>query len=866
MGRCYEWVVRGLGEVSEMGSKFESILIAGSGCWLNVRRVCVIFVVCLSVFCGGSGLDAAENERAETVSQPVGSSGLQVQCSDLGVVDCQQLKGKVEKSAEGLAADLPELKNRLTELVSELERLAADNGEKGAKQREELSAERTALQVRIKYLELANASWQAAVDSCEKGENLKRQLVEFQKSITSESVEFSAGDVAAMEAQLVQLKSVRDVLDSAEQSRGQRLAEIGELLAGEASAVTAEFEGERTGFEGERTGFKAERTGLEAERTGLLAERKAACYKLFTVNAEESLITAKLQHAGKDVGAVAASGDKEDDKGAESDQADALNKQKLAADLEAEARDRLGFVRQRLSELEQETSVEGLDEVRKGALSREAELLRRVEEYEQRRLLEAELQARAAKEKTAIAQVKGRVGEQLRQAEELAGSSKKMLPEDRKEKAASYREQAEKTLKEAEKLDADANIKAEEVKPLQQLLPSIDAIEQALHERLENTGSFLDYEEFSRHVREMREQLDLERRQIDLMVVTTENVAFSMKAQAILLKELAGLYNRCGDILDPPVPTFWQRQRKIVNAGKILIGVVALTYILKILIWLLNRLLGCLNSFCSGTQFSVKRAGTLLSFAGSIIKLFAWVAAVVMVLNEFGIDPKASGGAIGLIGLIMAGMFQQIVVDFVKGLDIVAGRHFNVGDFVEVAGKFGHVVDFNVKHTRIRTLSGQQINIPNSQCVPSRRFPDGYVNNYIDLTLKDGSQEELAERLLEEVCEDLNQRIEPIREEPRRAWRFTNGKGRVVLRYRVRVLPGCDWVVKDHFVPKAKAALAVGGVELAGEPDTFFINSIDTFRKLFSRQLSEDEIVREATKPPEPIAEAESNLEDSNRE
>ena len=851
-GRCREWVVRGLGEVSEMGSKFESISIAGSGCWLNVRRVCVILVVCLSVFCGGSGIVAEEKEPAETVSQPAGDSGLQVQCADWGAVDCQQLKGQIEKLTGGAVAELPGLKNRLQELSTELERLAADESEKGAKQREELSAERTALQVRIKFLELAKASWQAAVDSCEKGENLKQQLAEFQESITGKRVEFSAGDVAAFEAQLVQLKSVRDVLDSAEQSRRQRLAEIEELLAGEASAVTAELE--------------LERTGLETERTGLTAERQAACYKLFAVNAEEALITAKLQHAGKDVGAVAASEDKEDDKGAESDHADALNKQRLAADLEAEARDRLGFVRQRLADLEQETSVEGLDEARKNALSQEAELLRRVEEYEQRRLLEAELQARAANEKTAIAQVKGRVAELSRQAEELAGSSKKMSLDDRKEKAASYREQAEKTLKEAEKLDADANIKAEEVKPLQQLLPSIDAIEQALHERLGKTGRFLDYQEFSRHVREMREQLDLERRQIDLMVVTTENIAFSMKAQAILLKELAGLCNRCGDILDPPVPTFWQRQRKIVNAGKILIGVVALTYILKILIWLLNRLLGLLNSFCSGTQFSVKRAGTLLSFAGSIIKLFAWVAAVVMVLNEFGIDPKASGGAIGLIGLIMAGMFQQIVVDFVKGLDIVAGRHFNVGDFVEVAGKFGHVVDFNVKHTRIRTLSGQQINIPNSQCVPSRRFPDGYVNNYIDLTLKDGSQEELAERLLEEVCEDLNQRIEPIREEPRRAWRFTNGKGRVVLRYRVRVLPGCDWVVKDHFVPKAKAALAAGGVELAGEPDTFFINSIETFRKLFSRQLSEDEIVREAMKSPVPIVEAEPNSEDSGSE
>jgi hypothetical protein len=40
-------------------------------------------------------------------------------------------------------------------------------------------------------------------------------------------------------------------------------------------------------------------------------------------------------------------------------------------------------------------------------------------------------------------------------------------------------------------------------------------------------------------------------------------------------------------------------------------------------------------------------------------------------------------------------------------------------------------VDFNVKYTRIRSLSGQEFNIPNSRCVPSRRFPDGFVSNYV---------------------------------------------------------------------------------------------------------------------------------------
>ena len=204
----------------------------------------------------------------------------------------------------------------------------------------------------------------------------------------------------------------------------------------------------------------------------------------------------------------------------------------------------------------------------------------------------------------------------------------------------------------------------------------------------------------------------------------------------------------------------------------------------------------------------------------------------------------------------MAGMFQQIVVDFVKGLDIIAGRHYDVGDFVEVDGKTGHVVDFSVKHTRIRTPSGQEFNIPNSRCVPSRRFPDGYVDNYVDITLKSSADEDRAKAAIDAVCPNLNQRIEPLRNEPALASRFSAPHDRAVLRYRVSVLPGCAWVVSDYFIPAVTEALAEAGVEIAGQPTSIFINRVETFRKLFSRRLTEEEIVGEVSRDASGLPEA----------
>lgn len=200
-----------------------------------------------------------------------------------------------------------------------------------------------------------------------------------------------------------------------------------------------------------------------------------------------------------------------------------------------------------------------------------------------------------------------------------------------------------------------------------------------------------------------------------------------------------------------------------------------------------------------------------------------------------------SAGALGVIGLVLAGMFQQLVVDFVKGIDIAANGHYFIGDFIEVAGKSGHVLDIGVKYTVLRTPSGQVLNLPNSQCIPSRRFPAGYVDNYVDIPLAADADVQKARRVLSEVGRLLNERIEVMKREPDFVASFRDS-ATTFVRVRVRVLPTCDWVIKEHYLPMIKRRFELEGIALAAEPTFFFINNIAMFRRLFSRQMSESEI------------------------
>jgi len=312
-------------------------------------------------------------------------------------------------------------------------------------------------------------------------------------------------------------------------------------------------------------------------------------------------------------------------------------------------------------------------------------------------------------------------------------------------------------------------------------------------------------------------------------------------------RSLAGFGEVVTEVPVPSVPSFWERQRKIVDSVKIVVYAVVVYHLVGLVLWLVRLGLVSVSRSVGRAPSSAKRVATLMSFATSLAKVLVVVFSIVAVFNAFGVEPAKAGGAIGLIGLIMAGMFQQIVIDFVKGADIVFGNHFHVGDFVEVDGKYGHVVNLNVKHTRIRTFSGEELNIPNSRCIPSRRFPDGYMDQYVDVVLKSAADEERGRAAIDALCPDLNRRVEPLHEQPACTECFAGPQGRVTLRYRLRVLPGCERVATERFVPAVKDALAAQDVELAGEPSLFVINRVETFRKLFSRKLTEEEIIRETS-------------------
>ncbi len=113
-------------------------------------------------------------------------------------------------------------------------------------------------------------------------------------------------------------------------------------------------------------------------------------------------------------------------------------------------------------------------------------------------------------------------------------------------------------------------------------------------------------------------------------------------------------------------------------------------------------------------------AVTTISAIGMLSKIALWSILLLAVLDNFGIDVTAMVTGLGIGGIAVALAVQSILSDIFASLSIVLDKPFVVGDFLVVGDYKGNVEYIGLKTTRIRSISGEQIIVSNSDLLKSR--------------------------------------------------------------------------------------------------------------------------------------------------
>lgn len=105
------------------------------------------------------------------------------------------------------------------------------------------------------------------------------------------------------------------------------------------------------------------------------------------------------------------------------------------------------------------------------------------------------------------------------------------------------------------------------------------------------------------------------------------------------------------------------------------------------------------------------------------IRSAIWILGIIVALNNAGYNVGALLAGLGIGGLALAMAAKDTVANFFGGVTVFTDKPFKINDRIKINGFDGTITEIGIRSTRLKTLEGRIVTIPNS------KFTDGMVEN-----------------------------------------------------------------------------------------------------------------------------------------
>ena len=102
------------------------------------------------------------------------------------------------------------------------------------------------------------------------------------------------------------------------------------------------------------------------------------------------------------------------------------------------------------------------------------------------------------------------------------------------------------------------------------------------------------------------------------------------------------------------------------------------------------------------------------------IRVVVWLIGIVFLLDNLGFDISAVIASLGIGGVAIALASQGVLQDLFSYFSILLDRPFELGDFIIVGDYLGTVEYVGIKTTRLKSISGEEIVVANTDLTGSR--------------------------------------------------------------------------------------------------------------------------------------------------
>ncbi|WP_369693082.1 mechanosensitive ion channel family protein, partial [Dietzia timorensis] len=196
-----------------------------------------------------------------------------------------------------------------------------------------------------------------------------------------------------------------------------------------------------------------------------------------------------------------------------------------------------------------------------------------------------------------------------------------------------------------------------------------------------------------------------------------------------------------------------------------------------------------------------KHLHALVQVVSYVAIALVYVLAVVQILLRFGVNLVALVAPATILGAAIGFGAQKIVQDFLAGFFIIAERQYGYGDMVTIDGGTtvsGTVEDVTLRVTKLRTIDGEVVTVPNGQIVGTTNQSRDWARSLIDVPVPASTDIGEAQEALQEVCHEIvdDRYIKDfLLDEPTVMGVESINLDETVIRILVRTLPGKQWEV-----------------------------------------------------------------------
>lgn len=112
--------------------------------------------------------------------------------------------------------------------------------------------------------------------------------------------------------------------------------------------------------------------------------------------------------------------------------------------------------------------------------------------------------------------------------------------------------------------------------------------------------------------------------------------------------------------------------------------------------------------------------GAAKNFLISVIRVFLYVIVIVMALSVLNVPMSSILTILGAAGLAVSLALQNCLTNLCGGFIILFSKPFSAGDTVELDGTIGNVSSIGILYTKLKTLDGKTVYIPNGKITDAK--------------------------------------------------------------------------------------------------------------------------------------------------